>query len=198
MDNQWRPPSNIQSYHMSQNVGQPQQMMAQQMPMNRAMAPNPMMSAPNFNQNYDPYQSYQSNQGLLMAPGNGQGNGQPQFQTQNNFGQHFQPIENQRFPIHQNFNKMEFNSQQQNFHSNNQPMISNNIPINQMSHQKTSNAVKRPNPHFESPNRAYKPLIGGNDQQKSEALKAAQMRTKRAKQLLTKKTTKYCKRSADH
>ena len=96
---------------MTSNLGQPQPMIPQQMPLNRPINSNQMMSGPtpNYNPNsYEPFPSYQQNQPLLMNPNNG-----PPFQPQTNFGHNYQLMENQRFPVHQNFNqKMGFPSQQ--------------------------------------------------------------------------------------
>ena len=192
MESHWRPGSIAPTFQMPPNLGQPQQLMPQQIPMNRPINANPMMNVPaqsNFNASYEtfPSHAYPPNQPLLMSGANG-----TPFQMQNNFAHNYQSIENQRFPFHQNFNKMGFGSQQHNFQStNNQQMVPNNITVNQMvpsnqTSQKLTN-TKRPNLPFESSIRSYKPLVGTNDQQKSDAIKAAQMRTKRAKQLLTKK-----------
>ena len=147
----------------------------------------------NFNPNYSQQQPYPSNfQPILMAP-NGMA---PSFQMQNNFGNPFQPMESQRFSNQQNYNKMSYPPhppQQQIFQTPPNPQIHSNINVNQMKasnnicEQKPQNMGKRANIPFESSVRPNKPIFNANDQQRSEAIKAAQMRTKRAKQLLTKK-----------
>ena len=176
--------ANQMSYQMQPNMGQ-----AMPINMNRPMNPNQSAmppNQPNYAPNYEPFSAnYQHNQPLLPAPMPSH----QQFSMQNNYQNQFQANDGQRFPNQQNFNNMGYVSQQP-FQNN--ITVHSNMSGNQMGsssqplfQQNQLTPPKRPN--TQPTYRQNKPLLSATDQQKAEALKMAHMRTKRAKQLLTKK-----------
>ncbi|CAG2106094.1 unnamed protein product [Medioppia subpectinata] len=200
MDNQWRGGSNVHMYPMQHNLGQ--QLIPQQMPLNRPpIHSNPMLNssqapqqhnfAPNNNQAFNP--NYQSNQQIVtQTPPN-----HPSLQMHNNYNpqQHYPLMESQRFPVQHNYNQIQSLGPQnsQTFQSpSNQQMFNtqnNGIHMNQLrqiSPQIRPHLNKRPANQSSQDNRSQK-AFAEEQQLRAEALKAAQMRTKRAKQVLTKK-----------
>ncbi len=199
MEHQWRNASPVQPFPMQQHLG-PQLMPQQQMPIARPVNATQMFNAPQ--QSQPPFQNpqfnpnFQPNNSVFIPPTGVQHSLSPQT---NNFDNQY-PMETNRFPIQSNFNPIPFAPQtqfqpqpyQQTYNCNNnmnpqmrQPFRAEVPPQRLM---KPINQQKRTNIPPQQGFRVNKPLIGSNEQQKVDVLKAAQMKTKRAKQILTKKT----------